>query len=81
MPIQSSTQTQMAKSRTTVVVAPSEGPAAQPSLPRSETPPQDEERLKLLASVRLKLQQGFYNSDAVLDDLTNGFAKAFDALL
>jgi hypothetical protein len=81
MAIQSIIQTQMPKSRAAAAPASSKSTASAPSASRSETPPQDEERLKLLATVRLKLQKGFYNSDAVLDDLSNGFAKAFDALL
>lgn len=36
------------------------------------------ERLELLRSIRKKIQNGFYNSDSVLDDISHGLAAAID---
>ncbi len=35
-------------------------------------------RLELLEKVRNKIKSGFYNSESVLDDLSQSFAKALD---
>lgn len=37
-----------------------------------------EDRGALLSSIRNKIKKGFYNSEAVLDDLSHGFASALD---
>jgi hypothetical protein len=45
------------------------------------TTPQDpliEDRSALLSSIKNKINRGFYNSDAVLEDLSHGFASALD---
>ena len=39
------------------------------------------QRLELLQKVRERIQNGFYNSDAVVDDLGFGFAQALDQTL
>lgn len=38
------------------------------------------ERAELLLKIRQKIQSGFYNSEAVLDDISHGLAKALDQL-
>jgi hypothetical protein len=48
----------------------------------SGNPAQDSaDRTELLASVRKKLHKGFYNSEAVLEDLSDAFAGVFNKLL
>ncbi len=47
----------------------------------SSLPPQEQffdDRRALLKSIKSKIKSGFYNSDAVLDDLSHGFASALD---
>lgn len=47
----------------------------------SHLPPSEqffEDRRALLLSVKSKIKSGFYNSEAVLDDLSHGFASALD---
>ncbi|MBN1603374.1 MAG: hypothetical protein JW915_17325 [Chitinispirillaceae bacterium] len=47
----------------------------------SSLPPSEqffEERRALLLSIKSKIKSGFYDSDAVLDDLSHGFASALD---
>ncbi|MCL2182572.1 MAG: hypothetical protein FWB85_03780 [Chitinispirillia bacterium] len=39
------------------------------------------ERLAFLLSLREKINCGFYNTEAVLDDLSYSFTKAVDALV
>lgn len=36
------------------------------------------ERSELLLKIRQKIQNGFYNSDSVLEDISHGLAKALD---
>jgi anti-sigma28 factor (negative regulator of flagellin synthesis) len=36
------------------------------------------DRTELLQKIKDKIQSGFYNSDAVLEDLSHGFAKVLD---
>lgn len=38
-------------------------------------------RLELLKKVQKRIQGGFYNSDAVVEDLSFGFAQALDQTL
>ncbi len=38
------------------------------------------ERAELLRKIRQNIQSGFYNSDAVLEDISHGLAKALDQL-
>lgn len=42
--------------------------------------PQDSviDRDSLMQQIKEKIKKGFYNSDAVAEDLSHGFAKAFD---
>ena len=44
--------------------------------PKVQSP--DKNRSDLLLAIRSKIKKGFYNSDAVLDDLSYGFAEALD---
>jgi hypothetical protein len=36
------------------------------------------ERLELLRSIKQRIKTGFYNSDAVVDDIGHSFAQALD---
>ena len=38
----------------------------------------DQERAKLLESIKNRITRGFYNSDAVLDDLSDSFATVLN---
>ena len=38
-------------------------------------------RSELLKTIRKKIQSGFYNSDAVIEDIGHGFAQALDQTL
>lgn len=38
-------------------------------------------RTDLLNSIRSKIKQGFYNSDAVIDDIGHGFAQALNSTM
>lgn len=40
----------------------------------------DLDRSELIRKIRNKIENGFYNSDSVLEDISHGFAKAFDTL-
>ncbi len=44
-------------------------------------PAESEERRKLLQSVKKKIQSGYYNSEEVVEDLSEAFAKAFNQAL
>ena len=41
----------------------------------------DSKRLDLIQKIQKKIKSGFYNSDAVLEDLSHGFAKVIDQSL
>ena len=40
-----------------------------------------ERRLELLKRIKNRIKTGFYNSDAVIDDIGHGFAQALDQAL
>ena len=40
-----------------------------------------ENRLELLRRIKKQIKSGFYNSDAVIDDIGHGFAQALDQAL
>jgi hypothetical protein len=40
-----------------------------------------ENRLELLRRIKKRVKSGFYNSDAVIDDIGHGFAQALDQAL
>ena len=40
-----------------------------------------ESRLELLNRIKSRIKTGFYNSDAVIDDIGHGFAQALDQAL
>ncbi len=44
-------------------------------------PAQPNDRKTLLASIKKKIQSGYYNSKEVVDDLSESFAKAFEKAL
>ena len=43
-----------------------------------DSPDKHETRLELLKKIRSRIKSGFYNSDAVIDDIGHGFAQALD---
>jgi hypothetical protein len=47
----------------------------------SSTEKADDERSELLANVRKRIKSGYYNSNDVIDDLGESFAKVLDKLL
>jgi hypothetical protein len=49
-----------------------------PSKVKMTAPPHDPTRLELLASIKKRIKSGFYNSEMVLEDLSDGFAQALD---
>ena len=40
-----------------------------------------ESRLELLKRIKTRINNGFYNTDAVIDDIGHGFAQALDQAL
>jgi hypothetical protein len=40
-----------------------------------------EDRNAMLSSIRSRIKNGYYNSEEVVDDLSNSFAKVLDKLL
>ena len=40
-----------------------------------------ENRLELLRRIKKQIKSGFYNTDAVIDDIGHGFAQALDQAL
>lgn len=44
-------------------------------------PAKPDDRKTLLASIKKKIQSGYYNSNEVVEDLSDSFAKAFDKAL
>jgi hypothetical protein len=52
---------------------------AQPQADRFESPRTvDSDRDALLQKIKGKIKSGFYTSDAVMEDLSHGFAKILD---
>ena len=45
------------------------------------SPECSENRLELLNRIKNRIKSGFYNSDAVIDDIGHGFAQALDQAL
>jgi hypothetical protein len=56
-------------------------PRITPSSADSFEPANGIDRDKLLRSIKSKIKGGFYNSEAVLDDLSHSMAKIFDQSL
>lgn len=53
-----------------------------PNDDNNETTSEDSEsRLELLNRIKKRIKSGFYNSDAVIDDIGHGFAQAVDQAL
>jgi hypothetical protein len=55
---------------------------------KTESPPadtsgllQDDTRTELLSKIKKRINSGFYNSEAVIEDLGHGFAQALDQTL
>ena len=54
------------------------GMSTSPSSRSTKNKQTSDKRLQLLKSIKKKVKSGYYSSDEVIDDISDGFAKIFD---